>query len=94
MSILFGDKPSPAMASFVMLHIAEKFKSTHPEASWILQHDRYMDNSSNARDNAVLLNSNIIGVSRPIRHWTQVLMANQWGVDSSPGHDVCHVALP
>ena len=38
-----GEKPSPAMVSFVMLLIAKKFRIAHPEASLILQHGRYLD---------------------------------------------------
>ncbi|XP_064637049.1 uncharacterized protein LOC135493569 [Lineus longissimus] len=41
--VTFGDKPSPDMASFVILEIAEKFQDIHPEAAWILRNDRYMD---------------------------------------------------
>ena len=41
--VTFGDKPSPDMASFVMLKLAETFEETHPEAADILRHDRYMD---------------------------------------------------
>ena len=33
MKVTFGDKLSHAMASFVMLQIAKKFRITHPEAS-------------------------------------------------------------
>ena len=41
--VTFGDKPSPDMASFVMLKIAEENKSITPEASKILERDRYVD---------------------------------------------------
>jgi hypothetical protein len=41
--VTFGDKPSPDMASFVMLKIAEENRVRAPEASKILERDRYVD---------------------------------------------------
>ena len=41
--VTFGDKPSPDMASFVMLRIAEECRDTAPQASTILERDRYVD---------------------------------------------------
>ncbi|XP_046555836.1 uncharacterized protein LOC124265089 [Haliotis rubra] len=41
--VTFGDKPSPDMASYVILHIAEENKEEFPEAAVVLQRDRYMD---------------------------------------------------
>ena len=41
--VTFGDKPSPDMACFVMLKLAEDFKSTLPDSAAILERDRYMD---------------------------------------------------
>ena len=41
--VTFGDKPSPDMASFVLLKIAEQYKDTAPYAAEILQDGRYMD---------------------------------------------------
>ena len=41
--VTFGDKPSPDMASFVMLRIAREFKDKYPEAATILERDRYVD---------------------------------------------------
>lgn len=40
--VTFGDKPSPDMASFVMLKIAEASKGSKPEASKSLEHNRYV----------------------------------------------------
>ena len=42
----FGDKPSPDMVSFVMLKIAEECKVKTPEASKIIERDRYAMTSS------------------------------------------------
>lgn len=39
----FGDKPSPVMASYVMLRIAEENEEEYPDAATILHGDRYMD---------------------------------------------------
>ena len=41
--VTFGDKPSPDMASFVMLKIAEENQVSVPEACKILERDRYVD---------------------------------------------------
>ena len=41
--VTFGDKPSPDMASFVILKIAEENREITPEASKILERDRYVD---------------------------------------------------
>ena len=41
--VTFGDKPSPDMASYVLLHIGEKHKSEYPNASVVIERDRYMD---------------------------------------------------
>ncbi|XP_028408499.1 uncharacterized protein LOC114531055 [Dendronephthya gigantea] len=41
--VTFGDKPSPDMASYVMLKIAEENKERTPEASKIIERDRYVD---------------------------------------------------
>lgn len=41
--VTFGDKPSPAMASFVILEIAKAFEKKFPEAAKILRHGRYVD---------------------------------------------------
>ena len=41
--VTFGDKPSPDMASFVMLRLAAENEDTFPDAAHILQNDRYMD---------------------------------------------------
>ena len=39
----FGDKPSPDMASFVMLKMAKDNEEDNPHAATILRRDRYMD---------------------------------------------------
>ena len=41
--VTFGDKPSPDMASFVMLKIAKENKKESPRAATILKRDRYVD---------------------------------------------------
>ena len=41
--VTFGDKPSPDMASFVMLKIVEECRDIAPKASKILERDRYVD---------------------------------------------------
>ena len=41
----FGDKPSPDMASFVMLKMAKDNEKDNPHAAAILRRDRYMDDS-------------------------------------------------
>ncbi len=41
--VTFGDKPSPDMASFVMLKIAEENRVRAPDASKILKRDRHVD---------------------------------------------------
>ena len=41
--VTFGDKPSPDMASFVMLKMAEKNEKECPRAATILKRDRYVD---------------------------------------------------
>lgn len=41
--VTFGDKPSPDMASFVMLKIADDNAEDNPNAAKILRKDRYMD---------------------------------------------------
>ena len=41
--VTFGDKPSPDMASYVMLKMAEEHRDTAPEASEIIERDRYVD---------------------------------------------------
>lgn len=41
--VTFGDKPSPDMASFVILKIAEENREITLEASKILERDRYVD---------------------------------------------------
>ena len=41
--VTFGDKASPGMASFVMLKMAKEHKTTLPEASEIIERDRYVD---------------------------------------------------
>ena len=41
--VTFGDKPSPDMASYVMLKLAEEFKDIYPEAAVVLRRDRYVD---------------------------------------------------
>ncbi|XP_064638288.1 uncharacterized protein LOC135494306 [Lineus longissimus] len=41
--VAFGDKSSPDMASLVMLKIAERHETSHPDAAQILKRDRYMD---------------------------------------------------
>lgn len=43
MRVTFGDKPSPGMASFVMLKIAKESEEKLPHATTILGRDRYMD---------------------------------------------------
>ena len=42
--LTFGDKPSPDMASFVMLKMAREHRVSAPEASKIIERDRYVDN--------------------------------------------------
>ena len=54
-----GDKPSPGMASFVMLKIAEKNRNTWAEASKIREPDRYVDDlihSFSSAEDAYLIN--------------------------------------
>lgn len=41
--VTFGDKPSPDMASFVMLKIADANAEDNPNAAKNLRKDRYMD---------------------------------------------------
>jgi len=41
--VTFGDKPSPDMASFVMLKMADDNEGENPSAATILRRDRYMD---------------------------------------------------
>lgn len=41
--VTFGDKPSPDIASFVMLKIAKDNEAENPDAAVILRRDRYMD---------------------------------------------------
>lgn len=41
--VTFGDKPSPDMASFVMLRMAEENEKECPRAATILKRDRYVD---------------------------------------------------
>ena len=41
--VTFGDKPSPDMASFVMLKVAEECKLKTPKATKIIERDRYVD---------------------------------------------------
>lgn len=41
--VTFGDKPSPDMASFVMLKSAKDNEDNNPHAAVILRRDRYMD---------------------------------------------------
>ena len=41
--VTFGDKPSPDMASFVMLKMAKEHRQTAPVASKIIKRDRYVD---------------------------------------------------
>ena len=41
--VTFGDKPSPDMASLVMLKMAKEHRQTAPEASKIIERDRYVD---------------------------------------------------
>ncbi len=41
--VTFGDKPSPDMASFVMLKMAKEHENSAPEASKIIERDRYVD---------------------------------------------------
>ena len=41
--VTFGDKPSPDMASYVMLKIAKETESEYPDAAVILRRDRHMD---------------------------------------------------
>ena len=43
--VTFGDKPSPDMASFVMLKMAKDNEKDNPHAAAILRRDRYMDDS-------------------------------------------------
>ena len=53
--VTFGDKPSPDMASFVMIKIANENESQFPRAAVILKRDRYMDdliNSTESREEA------------------------------------------
>ena len=41
--VTFGDKPSPDMASFVMIKMAKEHEKSAPEASKIIERDRYVD---------------------------------------------------
>ena len=41
--VIFGDKPSPDMASFVILKMARENKEVAPEVSKIIERDRYVD---------------------------------------------------
>ncbi|XP_064645967.1 uncharacterized protein LOC135499236 [Lineus longissimus] len=41
--VTFGDKPSPDMASFVILKIAQEYQNTYPDTAENLKKDRYMD---------------------------------------------------
>lgn len=41
--VTFGDKPSPDMASFVMLRMAKEHKQSAPEAAKIIERNRYVD---------------------------------------------------
>ena len=41
--VTFGDKPSPDMASFVMLKMADENEKEFPRAATILKRDRYVD---------------------------------------------------
>jgi hypothetical protein len=41
--VTFGLKPSPDMASFVVLKIADEHQESHPDAAGIPRDDRYMD---------------------------------------------------
>ena len=40
--VTFGDKPSPDMASFVMLKMAKDNEAESPRAAVVLSRDRYM----------------------------------------------------
>ena len=46
--VTFGDKPSPDMASFVMIRIANENEPHYPRAAVILKRDRYMDDLINS----------------------------------------------
>ena len=41
--VTFGDKPSPDMASFVMLKMAKENQENNPNAATVLSRDRYID---------------------------------------------------
>ena len=41
--VTFGEKPSPVMASYVMLCITEENEEEYPDEATILHRDRYMD---------------------------------------------------
>ncbi|XP_028403964.1 uncharacterized protein LOC114526564 [Dendronephthya gigantea] len=74
--VTFGDKPSPDMASFVMLKIAEEHPETTPEASKIIERDRYVDDllhSCPSNTDAIQRISDIEKIlntgSFPIKEW-------------------------
>ncbi|XP_028395713.1 uncharacterized protein LOC114519743 [Dendronephthya gigantea] len=74
--VTFGDKPSPDMASFVMLKIAEEHRETTPEASKIIERDRYVDDllhSCPSNTDAIQRISDIEKIlntgSFPIKEW-------------------------
>ena len=46
--VCFGNKPSPPIADECMLKIAHEGKESHPGASFILTHKRYMDDLINS----------------------------------------------
>lgn len=41
--VTFGDKPSPDMASFIMLKLADAYEDQYPEAAVVIRADSYMD---------------------------------------------------
>ena len=74
--VTFGDKPSPDMASFVMLKIAEENQEVYPEAATILKRDRYVDDlihscktPSEATDRMKHLNEILASGSFKIKEW-------------------------
>ena len=46
--VCFGDKPSPPIAEHSMIKIAKSGENSHPHASMVLYHKRYMDDIGDA----------------------------------------------
>ena len=83
--VTFGDKPSPDMASYVMLKIAKEIESEYPDAAVILRRDRYMDDLIHSCPTPQIAASRMTALDKALAQGS--FKIKEWYYSSQPERD-------